>query len=87
MPIASYVAIGVTAVAERASAPHPAQVDDIIDDGDLDEALGHAAPAERGNAFLIGFSGTSTHEPGGLPANCFSAYWHQTERHGDPAAK
>jgi predicted metalloprotease len=61
-------------------------LDNYLEPGDLDEAVNalgvigdelgsHGTNAERQNAFLIGYSGTTEVPGGGVPARCIENYW------------
>jgi uncharacterized protein len=43
--------------------------------GDDDPSSPHGTPAERQNAFSLGFYGSQANPVGGVPGNCIAAFW------------
>jgi predicted metalloprotease len=69
---------------------HSAYTDNYLEEGDIDEAIQglraigdfnvkspdhHGTPADRENAWRIGFYGSNANPVQGWPQNCFDAYW------------
>ena len=61
-------------------------LDNYLEDGDVDEAVNalevigddlgsHGTGAQRQNAFLVGYAGTTEAPGGGVPGKCIDQYW------------